>query len=303
MARRNSTNKKLHRAGGIALALVVVLTGAFNMAAAAQRIAVDAEVPIAFDNGGFTHNGFEALLRTYVRANGHVDYDGWVANTEDVDELHGYLAAVSSYIPENAKERFPSRNDELAYWMYAYNAYVIKAILDRWPLESVTDVKAPIEIVRGFGFFYNQRFLFGGKWYSLYKVENKKIRARYKDARIHFVLNCGSESCPVLRPELPVGDELEPFLQKAAVEFVSEDRNVRIDHDNERVVLSDIFKMYKKDFINDLRHRGLPTSNGLIDYVASVAPEPLRNDLLQVTSYKVVFDDYDWSINKAVAGE
>ncbi len=182
--------------------------------------------------------------------------------------------------------------------MYAYNAYVIKSILDRWPLESVTNVKAPLEIVKGLGFFYQLRFLFGGEAYSLYAVENNIIRARYRDARIHFVLNCASDSCPVLRPELPGGDRLEPFLQQAAVDFVNDKRNVRIDHDSNEVLLSSIFKWFRKDFINDLRRRGLPSDRGLIDYVESVAQAPLKRELAGAVGYNIVFADYDWSINR-----
>jgi hypothetical protein len=37
--------------------------------------------------------------------------------------------------------------------MYGYNAYVIKSVLDHWPLKSVTDVKAPVEAVKELGFF------------------------------------------------------------------------------------------------------------------------------------------------------
>ena len=91
------------------------------------------------------------------------------------------------------------------------------------------------------------------------------------------------------------------LMHEAAVFFVNEKRNVRIDHENEQIVLSDIFKMYEKDFINDLRRRGLPTTHGLIDYVASVAQEPLRGELLESPDYKIVFDRYDWSINKTTA--
>lgn len=165
-------------------------------------------------------------------------------------------------------------------------------------MDSVTNVKAPLEIVKGLGFFYQLRFVFGGKAYSLYAVENDIIRARYRDARIHFVLNCGSESCPALRPELPVAEELEPFLQQAVVDFVSDERNVRIDHEKNEVVLSTIFKWFRKDFINDLRRRGLPSERGLIDYVASVAPEPLRKELAVSADYAIVFNDYDWAANK-----
>ena len=262
-------------------------------------VEVDASVPVDFPDESYSHSSFEQLLARYVDASGEVDYDRWHRSADDIDSLDSYLAAVGAYSPENAPERFAKRSDELAYWLYSYNAYVIKSVLNKWPLDSVTDIKAPVEIVRGFGFFYSQRFLFGGAEYSLYKVENDKIRDRYKDARIHFVLNCGSESCPVLRPELPTGDALEPYLATAATEFVADPRNVTIDHDAKRVRLNEIFKWFKKDFINDLRRRGLPSDRGLIDYVASVAPPEMRADLERASDYKVVFADYDWSINKS----
>ena len=147
-------------------------------------------------------------------------------------------------------------------------------------------------------FFYQLRFVFGGESYSLYAVENDIIRARYRDARIHFVLNCASESCPVLRPELPEGDQLEAFLQQAAVDFVNDDRNVRIDQENKVIVLSTIFKWFRKDFINDLRRRGLPSDRGLIDYIASVSPTTLGAELGSASDYEIVFADYDWKLNQ-----
>ena len=281
---------------------VALLLGISSMASAAKLITVDASVPQNFPDDGFSHDEFEQLLRKYVDSDGNVDYDTWHATEDDVAKIDSYLAAVTAFSPENAPERFAGRNDRLAYWMYAYNAYVIKAILLRWPLNSVTDVRAPFEFAKGYGFFYRQRFLFGEESYSLYAVENDKIRDQFKDPRIHFVLNCGSESCPILRPELPTGNELEPFLQYSAVQFVSEPRNVHVDHAKKRIVLSDIFKLFKKDFINDLRRRGLPSDHGLIDYIVTLAPEPLRTELQESTDYKVVFEEYNWSINKAPAG-
>ena len=242
-------------------------------------------------------------MHSYVDGAGDVDYENWHINVADRQSLDSYLAAVSRFSPESTPDRFQTRQDELAYWLYAYNAYVIKGILDRWPLDSVTSVKAPVEIVKGLGFFYQLRFVFGNETYSLYAVENDIIRARYRDARIHFVLNCGSESCPVLRPELPTGDELESFLKQTAVDFVSDERNVCIDHDSMELVLSAIFKWFRKDFVNDLRRRGLPSDRGLIDYVESVAPEPLKRQLAMAADYTVVFSEYDWTVNQAKPAE
>ena len=172
-------------------------------------------------------------------------------------------------------------------------------MLDHWPISSVTDVKAPLELVRGLGFFHRLRFEFGGDRYSLLGIENERIRKRFQDARIHFVLNCASESCPVMRPELPTGEALQDLLVSATTAFVADPKNVSIDHANRQVVLSTIFKWFESDFINDLALRGRPSERGLVDYVASVAPDSLRSDLESATGYEIVFRDYDWTLNVA----
>ncbi len=285
----------------IAITVVLILAALLACILVLNRprlVTVDAEIPGNFPTDRFSHEVFEDLLQSYVDDAGDVDYGRWQQNEADLQSLDSYLAAVSRFSPESTPERFVKRSEELAYWLYAYNAYVIMSILDRWPLDSVTNVKAPLEIVKGLGFFYQLRFLFGGQAYSLYAVENDIIRARYRDARIHFVLNCGSESCPVLRAELPVGEELEQFLQQSAVDFVCDKKNVFIDHDKKEIILSAIFKWFRKDFINDLRRRGLSSDRGLIDYVASVAPASLRDELLGTINYEIVYIDYDWAVNQ-----
>lgn len=281
----------------VVLAIAAVVA-TFFLANRPRKVVIDAPLAADFPEQGFPHDGFETLLREYVTQNGEVDYERWHASLESVTALDEYLAAVSRFSPENAAERFPERNDALAYWLYGYNAYVIKAVLDRWPLTSVTDVKAPLEAVTGLGFFYQLRFSFGGEYLSLFTVENSKIRARYRDARIHFVLNCASESCPVIRPELPTGAELEELMTRAAGEFINDPDNVFVDHESRTVFLSTIFKWYRKDFLNDLRAKGLPSERGLIDYVATLAEESLQDDLSRADGYTIEFRDYDWSLNE-----
>jgi hypothetical protein len=282
-----------------ALIAAIVTVGGFFYLNRPQLVIIDAEVATDFPVDGFSHSGLESLLHEYVDAAGSVDYERWHTDTADRTRLDQYLAAVSDFSPDNSPERFSKRSDALAYWLYAYNAYVIRSVLQHWPLESVTDVKAPIEAVTGLGFFYRQRFLFGGEPLSLYAVEHKKILDVYNDPRVHFVLNCASDSCPVLRPELPVGDELEALMVSSTAEFINDQRNVRIDHDNARIVLSTIFKWYKNDFLNDLRRRGLSTERGVLEYVADGGSSELRQELHRAATYEVVFEDYDWSLNSA----
>lgn len=283
----------------IAITLVVgVLVAGVCWLNRPRLVTIDTAIPENFPTDHFSHEVFEGLLRRFVDRSGNVDYQGWLESPGDRQRLDSYLTAVGRFSPESTPARFETRQDELAYWIYAYNAYVISSILDNWPLESVTNVKAPLELVKGLGFFYQNRYVFGGKPYSLYAVENDIIRENYRDARTHFVLNCGSGSCPALRSELPTGDALEPSLQKAATDFVSDTRNVSIDHGNKEIVLSAIFKWFRSDFINDLRRRGLPADRGLVDYVASVAPPGLSEELSATEGYDIIFSEYDWAVNQ-----
>ena len=280
--------------GGILLLLIAVA-----FVNRPRLITVQADLPKDFPEDGFSHSVFETLLKTYVDSEGKIDYPRWQNSAEDRSLLDSYLAAVSAYSPENSSKRFATSNDELAYWMYSYNAWVIRSVLQSWPLSSVTDVTAPLELTTGFGFFYRQRFLFGGSSYSLYAVENSKIRDQYKDARIHFVLNCASESCPIARPVLPTGEGLERLLDEATTEFVSDERNVHIVDAEKTVYLNSIFKWYEKDFVNELRKRGLPVEGGLMAYINSVAPEELRPSMGAALEYDVEFMEYDWSLNQS----
>ena len=283
----------------IGILFLTLLAVTFFWANRPRRVVINAEMPASFPEESFSHASFEELLLTYVDVDGRVDYARWHQFAASVQMLESYLAAVTKFSPDNAPNRFPGRSDELAYWMYGYNAYVIKSVLDRWPLNSVTDVKAPLEAVTGLGFFYQLRFSFGGEFFSLLRVETNKIRKQFKDPRIHFVLNCASESCPVARPGLPVGEELEQLLELAASDFINDPENLDVDHDDQVVHLSRIFKWYKSDFVNDVRLGGKPIENGLLSYVSKYAVGDLSNDVARAGDYRIVFRDYDWALNSS----
>lgn len=288
----------IHRYKPLLIFLTAWLVFALAGCAAVQVQAVTAPVPPDFPKQGFSHRAFEDLLQRFV-VDKRVNYDAWHADPQAVAQLDSYLAAVAAFSPENAPQRFPRNNDGKAYWLHIYNALVIKAVLTHWPLESVNAVQAPLEVVQGYGFFYRLGFIVGGKKYNLYDLEHDKVLRQWNDPRAHFVLNCASSSCPPIRPTLPTGDALEPYLNKATQEFLNDPHNVTIDHSAQKLLLSKIFKWYQSDFINDLHRRGLPAQNGIVDYLIDAAPQPLKTKLQQALSYPIEYVDYDWKINKA----
>ena len=280
----------------IVVVLVVLMSGAVYLNRP-RRVAVHGALPDDFPRDGFPHGEFERLLQRFVGPHGDIDYAAWHAESDSVAALDRYIAAVASFSPDSTPERFVDRHDGLAYWIYGYNAHVIRAILEHWPVDSVTAIKAPIEAVTGLGFFYRLRFPFGGKYFSLLAVENNKIRRRYQDPRIHFVLNCASGSCPTMRPELPTGPDLDELLASAALDFIADTKNVAVDHDTRKIVLSRIFKWFRRDFVNYSRLHGMPGSDSAIDFIRSIAPRSLAAELAQAADYDIVYRDYDWSLN------
>ncbi|RMG06626.1 MAG: DUF547 domain-containing protein [Planctomycetota bacterium] len=295
----------------LAASLLLVGVGLLGLAAWAvlrpRVVRVPDELPPGFPAEGFDLRPLEELLERFVDADGRVDYARWHADPEARAALERCLAAFARYSPENAPERFPSGEARLAYWLAAYNACVLQGVLLHWPLESVRDLRTPLDPVAGLGFFARLRFVLGGRAYSLYELEHERIRARFPDPRVHFVLNCGSASCPALRPELPEGPDLEAFLERAAADFVADDRNVRVDRARRRVHLSQIFSWYREDFLAELARRGVPPRDrNLGTYLRRVARGERRALLEEARDYALVFDPYDWSVNArspAPAGE
>jgi len=281
----------------VSVVTVLAIAGAYAWINRPVTVEIDAGIPIEYIKGGFPHARLERLLEKFVDASGHVDYARWNTSRASVAELEGYLAAVAKFSPDSHPERFPADNDALAYWLYAYNACALYSIVTNWPLESVADLKAPIETVPGKGFFQRLRYRFGGAAYSLLHVEQNIICERYKDPRIHFVLNCGTESCPPTPVDLRVGEELETVLTRAAREFVTDPAQVAVDDENGVIALSPLFEMYEKDFVGYLQLHGKPSSRGVVDYVASVADDSLRRKLARADDYEVCYDAFDWSIN------
>ena len=263
-----------------------------------QNHLVTARLPADFPLHGFSHRYFSDLLEKFVDGDGKVDYKAWLDDAQALQQLDQYLAAVARFSPDNAPQRFNEAHASLIYWVYAYNAQVIRTILRHWPLHSVTDLRAPVEIIEGLGFFYNQYYLFGGESYNLYQIENGKIFSGEADPRVHFILNCGSESCPILRPQLPLGEALEPFLQRAAEAFIAAPENLTIDTEGRRIYLSAVFKWYREDFLGAVQTKGEAPPT-LRAYLQQIASESLAQRLAEAKDYALTFRAYDWSLNQA----
>ena len=238
-------------------------------------------------NTVFTHDDWDAVLSEFVDDGGLVDY---AALARDREALDRYLAAIAEAGPESTPERFPTRDHELTYYLNAYNALVFAGVLAGG--DDIDTVWSGI--LSGYGFFVGTKYRVDGRKTNLRNLENKIVRARYGDARIHAALNCASLGCPRLSDTAFRPGSLDTTLDAAMTEFASDPRNVRIDHDAKVVYLSKIFDWFGDDFLADEREAGTdhPT---VIDYV-----NRFRGDAPAVPrAYAVMILDYDEGLHRS----
>ncbi len=211
-----------------------------------------------------SHSEWDALLRQNVSSSGKVNYKGFKANL-------GKLDAYLEQLAKNPIQSDWSRGEKMAYWINAYNAFTVKLILDNYPLSSITKLHS--------GKPWDVKWIkLGDKTYSLNNIENDILRPQYKDARIHFAVNCAARSCPPLLNRAWTASNLNSNFEKQAKAFVNNAKFNQIGAD--KVMLSKIFDWYGGDFGN------------LIDYLNKYAATKINSGA------KVEFMEYDWALNE-----
>lgn len=163
-----------------------------------------------------------------------------------------------------------SRAKKMAYWINAYNAFTIKKIVDNYPVSSITKLDG--------GKPWDQKWIsLGGKTYSLNNIENDILRPKYKDARIHFAVNCAAKSCPPILNKAWTAKNLEKYMEQQAKAFINNSKYNNITAN--KVAISKIFEWYAGDFGN------------IIEYLNKYSTTKIN------ANAQVVYKEYDWALN------
>lgn len=204
-----------------------------------------------------------AFLSHYVSSNGNVNYK---AIKENLLELNTYLKQFAKIYPEKSW----SKNETLAYWINAYNAFTIKLIIENYPLKSIKDIKDP----------WDKKFIsIAGKMYSLNNIEHEILR-KMNEPRIHFAINCASASCPKLLNQAYEPENLNKQLDAATINFINSAKN-QLKAGN--IKISKIFKWFSTDF---------ETNGNVLDFINTYSKIKINS------KEKIGYLDYNWSLNE-----
>ena len=228
------------------------------------------------------HRDWNSILSKYVDEAGGVNYAGLKASQADSQSLDSYIAQLSSAsVTQNA-----ARENQMAFWINAYNAVTVKGILQEYPTSSIRNFTSEDG---GYNIWKNLLLNVGGKQISLEAIENKVLRPM-GDPRIHFAVVCASIGCPRLLNEAYVGETLNNQLNKNAVDFFSHPQNFQFDQANRAFKLSSILKWYGGDFGADQAAQ--------LRTIAPYLPTDAAKQAAAANAVSVSYLEYNWNINE-----
>ena len=175
-----------------------LLGGIFNAQLKGGDVIVGSHVPAAerVSLDRIQHAEWDGLLKKYVNSSGLVDYNSWKSSHADIVALEHYLSHLSRSNGQGTKDQ------QLAFWINAYNAVTVKGILREYPTSSIRNHTAKFV---GYNIWKNLKLQVGDQQVSLDGMEHQILR-KMGEPRIHFAIVCASIGCPRLLNEAYVAE-------------------------------------------------------------------------------------------------
>ena len=162
------------------------------------------------------HRPLDQIVDTNVR-DGLVYYR---ALKSDRGRLDRYIASLNV---TPAVYQGWSKNQQMAFWVNAYNAVVLQTVINHYPL------KGTIRQIPG---YEKTAFRAAGRTVTLEQIE-KTILPEFKDPRLYLALGRGSIGGGRLRSEAYTGDRLDKQLAEIRTDFVNNRYMYRLDRGDE----------------------------------------------------------------------
>lgn len=228
------------------------------------------------------HSAWDELLERYIRSGsgsraGINLFDYAAVSAADKQRLADYLARLAAVPVADL-----TRDEQRAYWINLYNALTVHIIVQHDPVASIRDIADGLFSP---GPWSKKRFQVGGEPISLNDIEHRILRPIWRDARLHYAVNCASLGCPNLVRQAFTASSSEMLLDAGARAYVNHPRGARLA--DSELVVSSIYVWFKEDFGGN--------DAGVIAHLRRYADEPLAAELAQID--RLGGDDYDWQLN------
>lgn len=254
-------------------------------------------LPASANMANDIYASWDSDLNKYVDRDGYVNYRSWKANRSGVDS---FLASGSKISAEDYSQM--SKEQKLALWINLYNAGTIKQILDHYPIHKTGLNFYPDSSIRQIdGVWDKYKLQAAGKQVSLSDIENKILRAEFKEPLIHFAINCASHGCPKILNHSYKSETVYKEMEASAHAFVNDTNKNRIDIKKQKLELSRIFEWFGDDFKERYGGNGIAgrsnRESAVLNFILKHVDIPQR-EMIRSNQFALSYRPYDWSLNE-----
>ncbi len=260
---------------------------------AAGRPAAQEPAPVAVDP---LHKPFDEILDLYVR-DGLVYY---YALRQERAKFDRYVASIGD-VSADTVSKWPQPR-QLSYWINAYNAFVLRTVIDSYPIRGRA-ADYPANSIRQIpGAFERRTFRAGGRQLTLDAIERDVIGG-FDDPRALLALSRGAVGGSRLKSEAYSADRLDQQLTAMTSELVTRRVLVQVDAGNNRLSVNPMFSWREALFTRTLANRApaMYATRSPLERAVLTLIEPLivpnERDFLRKNEFSMVFHEFDWRLN------
>jgi hypothetical protein len=246
------------------------------------------------------HKPLEDILDLYVR-DGYVYYR---ALRSERGRLDRYIGSLN--VPADRYERW-SREQKMAFWVNAYNVFVLKTVIDAYPIRGKSPVYPPVSIRQIPGAFEQLRHRAAGRVVTLDQIE-KTILPEFKEPRLVLALGRGAVGSGRLRSEAYSANRIAQQLDGLQREFVTHQTMVKIDRAAGEITVTPIVSWHEADFVaaydkgaSGLLAQRSPIERAIVGFVYGQLL-PLEREFVQKNEFRVTYHAFDWRLNDLTGG-
>ncbi len=217
----------------------------------------------------------------YVGENGValIRYDE--VSADDLRSLDTYVDYLQAVEVDTLNSR-----EQYAFWVNLYNAATIQLILREYPVTSIRRISGAR--ITSPGPWDLKLLQVAGEELSLDDIEHRILRPRWKDPRVHFVVNCASIGCPDVPPVPLTAENQDRLMEEGARIYLNHPRGIKAD--GRRLVISSIFDWFSVDFGEN--------EADILDFIDEYRDvDQLLSGIGRSRENVAIRYDYDWSLN------
>ena len=231
-----------------------------------------------------------------------VDYMDLKSNSK---RLNGFVNSLANV--ERKTYDTWTKEQQIAFWINAYNTLTLKAVVDNFPIKSswLKSLTYPKNSIRQIpGVWDKIKFDVMGKQVTLNYIEHEILRKEFNEPKMHFALVCASIGCPPLRNEPYLAKDIEEQLDDQVRKFLADETKFQIDHKNAHIRISPIFKWFSEDFLKlypeQKTYRGHKNPQAsIIRFIdENLSENRAVGRSIDSKTYKITYLDYSWLLNE-----